>query len=154
MVRNAIKLKKKETETRGRKCSFSTLLAHRLDRRAKEHLLNSAIEQKKGLSELIACRPRKVPLLTARYAANRIAFANQHSNWSLEKLRNVLWTDESKIVLYGGKVSLVYVGRPPNAEYNPKYTIKAIKHEGWSIMIWTNKHFFTFYIKLCNYILI
>lgn len=56
--------------------------------------------------------------------------------WPIEKWRNILWSDESKIVLYGGTGSRQYVRRPPNTEYQPKYTVKTVKHGGSKIIIW------------------
>ena len=156
MIRNAIKFQEKP-KTRGRKRSISTLLANHLVRQAKKEPFKTATELKKDfnidatvqtvrsclrVNGLKACSPRKVPLLSARHVVKRITFAKKHSNWPLKKWRNVLWTDESKIVLYGGKGSRAYVRRPPNAEYNPKYTIKTIKHGGCSIMVWACSSYF------------
>ena len=48
-----------------------------------------------------------------------------------------MWTDKSKIVfIFGSKVSRQYVRRPTNSEYDPRFTLKSIKHGGSRIMIW------------------
>jgi Transposase len=60
-------------------------------------------------NKLLARSPRKVPLLTKKHVAARIKFAKEHAKWPVEKLRNILWTDESKIVLFGGTGSRQYV---------------------------------------------
>ena len=67
---------------------------------------------------------------------NRISFSNEHKNWSLEKWRNILWTDESKVMLFGSKAHCQYVRRPTRKEFDPKYIIKTIKHSGGKIMVW------------------
>ena len=60
--------------------------------------------------------------------------AKRHLDWPE---RNILWTDQSKIVLYGGwKGSRSYVRRPPKVEYNPRFTSKIIRHGGSIVMFW------------------
>lgn len=54
----------------------------------------------------------------------------------LKRKKNVLWTDESKIVLFGSKDRRQFVRGPPNTEFKPQYTLKTVKHGGSSIMIW------------------
>jgi len=150
MICNALKYDTKP-ETRGRKLAMTPKMVTRLVRESKKDPFKPASELKKDLNisaaittvrsclrdnKLYARSPRKVPLLTKKNIAKRIKFANQYVNWSQEKWRNILWSDESKIVLFGGKGSRSYVRRPPNTEYNPRFTCKTIKHGGSSIMVW------------------
>lgn len=150
MIANAIKFDSKP-ETRGRKRKTSAIDDRRIVRYSKVDpsasskiiqkelkLPVSAVTIRRRLMEhnLFARSPRKVPLLTKKHTAARIKFAEQHMQWPMEKWRNILWTDESKIVLFGGTGSRQYVRRPPNTEYHPKYTTKTVKHGGSKIMVW------------------
>lgn len=149
MIRNALKYESK-SETRGRKPAMSPKLIRRVVRHSKSNPFIPATQIKNNLNvqasletvrrhlrehNLVAYNPRKVPLLTRKHVAKRMKFAREHLDWPEEKWKNILWSDESKIVLYGGKGSRLYVRRPPNTEYNPKFT-KTVKHDGSSIMIW------------------
>ena len=112
LIRNAIIFEEK-TEKRGRPTVLSDRAVKRLVRRSKAQPFMSAVELKTDLNiessvetvrrrlrdnELNACSPRKVPLLSKKNVAKRIQFAKSHLNWPIEKWRNILWTDESKIV--------------------------------------------------------
>lgn len=96
----------------------------------------STIRKRLIEANLQARRPRKVPLLNKRQVKNRMAFARQHTLWDSTKWRNILWSDESKIVLFDAHGSQQHVRRPPLLDFNPKYTKKTVKHGGSKIMIW------------------
>lgn len=96
----------------------------------------STIRRRLISSNLRARRPRKVPLLNKKQIQKRLHFAKEHEMWPSSKWRNILWTDESKIVLFNPSIHQQRVRRPPNTEYNPKYTTKTIKHGSCSVMVW------------------
>lgn len=150
MISNAINYIAK-VEKRGGKRKTTAQEDRRIVRFVKSKPFSSAKQVKEDLElqvsettvrrrlrekSLYAHSPRKVPLLTKKHTAKRLQFANQHLNWPIEKWRNVLWTDESKIVLYGGTGSRQYVRRPSNTEFQQKYTIKSVKHGGAKVMVW------------------
>ncbi len=84
---------------------------------------------------LKSCSARKVPLLKKAHIQARLKFANEHLNDSEENWVKVLWSDETKIELFGIN-STSRVWRRRNAAYDPKNTIPTVKHGGGNIMLW------------------
>uniref|UniRef100_A0A8K9ULQ8 Transposase Tc1-like domain-containing protein n=1 Tax=Oncorhynchus mykiss TaxID=8022 RepID=A0A8K9ULQ8_ONCMY len=64
----------------------------------------------------------------------RLKFANEHLNDSEDNWVKVLWSDETKMELFG-IYSTRRVWRRRNAAYDPKNTIPTVKHYG-NIMLW------------------
>lgn len=77
--------------------------------------------------------PRKVPLLSKKNIKDRLSFA--HNNKNRPCWKNVLWSDETKINLFGSD-GKQFVRRPVNMPLHPKYTKKTIKFGGGNIMVW------------------
>ncbi len=74
---------------------------------------------------LKSCSAHKVPLLKKAHVQARLKFANDsEENWV-----KVLWSDETKIELFGIN-STRRVWRRRNAAYDPKNTIPTVKHGG------------------------
>uniref|UniRef100_A0A9J7Z9G4 Transposase Tc1-like domain-containing protein n=1 Tax=Cyprinus carpio carpio TaxID=630221 RepID=A0A9J7Z9G4_CYPCA len=65
----------------------------------------------------------------------RLRFAKEHLNDSEKAWEKVLWSDETKIELFGIN-STRRVWRERNADYDPKNTIPTVKHGGGKIMFW------------------
>lgn len=78
---------------------------------------------------------RKKPLLSKKHKASRLKFAKQHVDKSDDFWKRVLWTDESKIELYGRNENR-YVWRKPNTAFAEKNLIPTVKHGGGSVMVW------------------
>ncbi|KAI3377902.1 hypothetical protein L3Q82_009033 [Scortum barcoo] len=66
---------------------------------------------------------------------SRLKFAREHLDDPEEDWDNVIWSDETKIELFG-KNSTCRVWRRKNAELHPKNTIPTVKHGGGNIMLW------------------
>ena len=64
----------------------------------------------------------------------RLKFAREHLDDPEEDWENVIWSDETKIELFG-KNSTHRVWRTKNAEFHPTNTIPTVKHGGGNIML-------------------
>ncbi|KAK3572660.1 hypothetical protein QTP86_001628 [Hemibagrus guttatus] len=84
---------------------------------------------------LKSCSARRVPLLKPVHVRVRLKFAREHLDDPEEDWENVIWSDETKIELFG-KNSTCRVWRRKNAELHPKNTIPTVKHGGGNIMLW------------------
>ncbi len=80
---------------------------------------------------LISCNARKVPLLKKVHVQACLKFANDsEENWA-----KVLWSDETKIHLFGIN-STRHLWRRRNGAYEPKNTIPTVKHGVGNIILW------------------
>ncbi|KAK3572988.1 hypothetical protein QTP86_011828 [Hemibagrus guttatus] len=84
---------------------------------------------------LKSCSARRVPLLKPVHVRAHLKFAREHLDDPEEDWENVIWSDETKIELFG-KNSTCRVWRRKNAELHPKNTIPTLKHGGGNIMLW------------------
>ncbi|KAK3572548.1 hypothetical protein QTP86_000448 [Hemibagrus guttatus] len=84
---------------------------------------------------LKSCSARRVPLLKPVHVQARLKFAREHLDDPEKDWENVIWSDETKIELFG-KNSTCRVWRRKNAELHPKNTIPTVKHGGGNIMLW------------------
>ncbi|KAI4872697.1 hypothetical protein NFI96_008434, partial [Prochilodus magdalenae] len=78
---------------------------------------------------------RKVPLLKKAHVQARLKFASEHLDDSESDWEKVLWSDETKIELFGIN-STRCVWRKRNADYDPKNTVPTVKHGGGDSMSW------------------
>ena len=56
-------------------------------------------------------------------------------NWSREQWSKVLFSDESKFMLFGSD-GIRYVRRPKSHRNDPKYQLPTVKHGGGNVMVW------------------
>ncbi len=80
-------------------------------------------------------RPRRIPLLTQRHKKARLEFDKTYVTKPQSFWENVLWTDETKVELFGkGHHGTVY--RKKNEAFKEKDTVPTDKHGGGSKMFW------------------
>jgi hypothetical protein len=77
---------------------------------------------------------RKKPLLNLIQRQKRVAWAKAHVNWTREQWNRVLWSDESKISIFGSD-GLRYVRRRAGEEMIPECLTPTMKHPQ-SVMVW------------------
>ena len=77
----------------------------------------------------------KVPLLKKRHTEARLKYASGQQNDSLDDWEKVLWSDETKVELFGLNASR-RIWRKPNSAYLPKSIIPPVKHGGGSLLFW------------------
>jgi transposase len=80
-------------------------------------------------------RPRKTPLLRTQHLKARQDFARGHLEKNQAFWNLVLWSDETKIKLFGHR-DIGFVWRKKGNAFNPKNTVPNVKHGGGSIMLW------------------
>lgn len=80
-------------------------------------------------------RPAKKPLISTKNRKARIDFAKRHLNWSIEDWKKVIFSDESKFLLFGSD-GIRYIRRPEGKRFDPKYQLPTVKHGGGNVMVW------------------
>ncbi|KAK3565473.1 hypothetical protein QTP86_010213 [Hemibagrus guttatus] len=103
--------------------------------RAETKVTKATISNTLRRQGLKSCSARRVPLLKPVHVRARLKFAREHLDDPEEDWENVIWSDETKIELFG-KNSTCRVWRRKNAELHPKNTIPTVKHGGGNIMLW------------------
>ena len=78
---------------------------------------------------------RRMPLLSQKHCKMRLQFAMTNLDQSATFWKNVPWTDEMKIELFG-HTSQCYVWCRKNEAFADKNIIPTVKHGGGSIMLW------------------
>ncbi|MPV02323.1 IS630 family transposase [Escherichia coli] len=92
----------------------------------------SAALHKSGLFGRVA---RRKPLLSKKHMTARLEFAKKHLKDSQTMRNKILWSDETKIELFGLNAKR-HVWRKPGTAHHLANTIPTVKHGGGSIMLW------------------
>uniref|UniRef100_A0A8C5N0X9 Transposase n=1 Tax=Leptobrachium leishanense TaxID=445787 RepID=A0A8C5N0X9_9ANUR len=138
---------------RGRKKMLTSTAVRYLKRRVEKSPRVTAEELIKDLSDvgtevsaqtirrtlrnegLHARTPRRTPLLSPKNKKSRLQYAKGHVDKPQKFWDSVLWTDETKLELFG-PMDQRYVWRRKNKAYEEKNTLPTVKHGGGSIMLW------------------
>ncbi|KAG2460510.1 TC1A transposase, partial [Polypterus senegalus] len=86
-------------------------------------------------SGLYGREARRKPLLSKRHMAARLEFTKRHLKHSQTMRNKILWSDETKIELFGVNARR-HVWRKPGTAYHQANAIPTVKRGGGSIMLW------------------
>ncbi len=84
---------------------------------------------------LHGCHPRRKHLLKMMHKKARKQFAEDKQTKDMDYWNHVLWSDETKINLFGSD-GVKRVWRQPGEEYKDKCVLPTVKHGGGSVMVW------------------
>lgn len=86
-------------------------------------------------NKLFGRRPAKKPLISLKNRKARIKFAKDHLHWTAKEWSKILFSDESKFLLFGTD-GIRYIRRPVGARFDPRYQLPTVKHGGGNVMVW------------------
>ena len=95
----------------------------------------STIRKRLGKNGLHGRVPRRKPLLSKKNIKARLNFSTTHLDDPQDFWDNILWTDETKVELFGRCVSK-YIWRRRNTAFHKKNIIPTVKYGGGSVMVW------------------
>ncbi len=95
----------------------------------------STIRKRLGKNSIHGSVPRQKPLLTKKNTKARLTFAKNYLDYPQDFWAHILWSDETKVELFGRCVSH-YIWRKTNTAFHKKNIIPTVKHGGGSVMVW------------------
>uniref|UniRef100_A0AAY4B9U9 Transposase n=1 Tax=Denticeps clupeoides TaxID=299321 RepID=A0AAY4B9U9_9TELE len=96
---------------------------------------DSTIRKRLGKNGLHGRFPKRKTLLSKKSIKACLNFSKKHLNDCQDFWENTLWTNETKVELFGRCVSR-YIWRKSNTAFKKKNIIPTVKYGGGSVMVW------------------
>jgi transposase len=77
----------------------------------------------------------KKPLISKRVRKLRLEFAKKYENWTFDDWKKVIWTDESKINMFGTD-GIMYSWKKEGTKLNDRDIIPTVKYGGGKLLFW------------------
>ncbi|KAG0928478.1 hypothetical protein G6F32_012563 [Rhizopus arrhizus] len=93
----------------------------------------TAINVLKSMNFFSAIKVKK-PLLTTKHMKRRLAWAKKYQNWTTDDWRRVVFSDETKVNIWGSDGCKYYWSRPGDP-LKPHHIDVTVKHGGGSLIM-------------------
>ncbi len=100
----------------------------------RQHVSAQTIRRTLHQIGLNGCHPRRKPLLKMMHKKASKQFAEDKQTKDMDYWNCVLWSDETKINLFGSD-GVKRVWRQAGEEYKDKCVLPSVKHGGGSVMV-------------------
>nr|CDJ98528.1 Transposase domain containing protein [Haemonchus contortus] len=94
----------------------------------------STVQRRLREAGLFGRRLAKKPLIYAKDRKARLDWAQAHKSWTVRQWRKVIWSDESKFLLFGTD-GIKFMRRPVGTRSHPSYRLPTVKSGGFSVMV-------------------
>ena len=120
---------------RSGKCTTSVDVRNHLENVGLAAVSLTTVRRSLRQSGLVARVHKKKPLLLPHHQSSRLAFARKYENWTVSDWRKVIWSDETKVNLFGSDGRYYCWKKPgdPDLDHHFKPTVK---HGGKSLILW------------------
>jgi hypothetical protein len=102
---------------------------------SNRHISTSTVQRRLCESGLHGRIAAKKPLLKDTNKKKRLAWAKKLEQWTLDRWESVLWSDESKFVIFGSNCC-VFVTCKVGEQMISACVVPAVKHGGGGVMVW------------------